>query len=98
MSVVLGDAAQVLRPPEDGLPYLREDALVAAPGSVTLDGGVVAGFDGGSSADVVVDATGCAVVPGWSGVILAWGLWAITALSLLTAVRRLLRIAGALRR
>ena len=43
-------------------------------------------------------AVGCAVVPGWSGVILAWGLWAIAALSLLTAVRRLLRIAGALRR
>ena len=43
-------------------------------------------------------AVGCAVVPGWSGVILVWGLWAITALSLLTAVRRLLRIAGALRR
>lgn len=42
-------------------------------------------------------ATVCAVAPGWSGVVLVWGLWAITALSVLTAARRLSRIARALR-
>ena len=43
-------------------------------------------------------AMGCALASGWAGTILMWGLWAITALSLLTAGRRLLRIARALRR
>jgi imidazolonepropionase len=64
MSACLRDAAQVLRPPEDGLPYLREDALTAEPGSLTVQGDVIAGFDA-ADADTVVDARGCAVVPGF---------------------------------
>ena len=56
MTVLLRGAAQVLRFPEDGLPYLRHDRageLTLEPGDVELDG-----------ADVEVDATGCAVLPG----------------------------------
>jgi imidazolonepropionase len=63
MSVCLRDAAQVLRPPQDGLPYLRADGLVAEPGSVRIDGERIAGFEA-APADVEVDARGCAVVPG----------------------------------
>ena len=56
MTVLLRGAAQVLRFPEDGLPYLRHDRageLTLEPGDVELAG-----------ADVEVDATGCAVLPG----------------------------------
>ena len=35
----------------------------------------------------------CAAAPAWQGTVLTWGLWAITLLSLLTAARRLTRIA-----
>jgi len=67
MSVCIGGAAQVLRPPEDGLAYLRHDhagELALAPGDVLLEGGLIAGFQP-ADADVVVDASGCAVVPGF---------------------------------
>jgi imidazolonepropionase len=60
-------AAQVLRPGSDGLPYLRHDRageLRSEPGSLLIDGGVIAGFDGSADAPVQVDATGCAVIPG----------------------------------
>ena len=56
MTVLLRGAAQVLRFPEDGLPYLRHDRageLTLEPGDVELAG-----------ADVELDATGCAVLPG----------------------------------
>jgi len=66
-SVSIRDAAQVLRPPEDGLAFLRHDRareLTLEPSAVALDGGLVAGFEP-SGADVVVDASGCAVLPGF---------------------------------
>jgi len=56
MTVLLRGAAQVLRFPEEGLPYLRHDRageLTLEPGDVELAG-----------ADVEIDATGCAVLPG----------------------------------
>ena len=56
MTVLLRGAAQVLRFPEGGLPYLRHDRaveLTLEPGDVELAG-----------ADVEIDATGCAVLPG----------------------------------
>ena len=63
-SVCLRNAAQVLRPPEDGLPYLRGAAHVRADGgSVTVRDGVIAALEDDPGADVVLDATGCAVVP-----------------------------------
>ncbi len=67
MRVSIRGAAQVLRPPEDGLPYLRHDRageLALDPGDVLLDGGRIAGF-GAADADTVVDASGCAVLPGF---------------------------------
>jgi imidazolonepropionase len=67
-SVWLRGAAQVLRPPEDGLPYLRHDRageLTLEPGDVVLEGGRIAGFAGGAGAELEVDASGCAVLPGF---------------------------------
>jgi imidazolonepropionase len=67
-SVSINGAAQVLRPPEDGLPFLRLDraaALAAEPGSVTLADGVLAEFSASADASIQVDASGCAVIPGF---------------------------------
>jgi imidazolonepropionase len=63
----LRGAAQVLRLPETGLPYLRHDRageIALEPGDVVLDGDVVAGFEG-ADARAIVDCRGCAVVPGF---------------------------------
>jgi imidazolonepropionase len=67
MSVSIRAAAQVLRPPRDGLAYLRGDRageLALEPGDVLLDGGRIAGFER-ADAGRVVDASGCAVLPGF---------------------------------
>jgi imidazolonepropionase len=67
-SVAVAGAAQVLRPPEDGLPYLRHNRaadLTLQPGDVLVDAGRIAGFAGSDRADVRIDATGCAVLPGF---------------------------------
>jgi imidazolonepropionase len=61
-------AAQVLLPPEPGLPYLRHDRaaeLTAAPGSLALADGRIAALDTDPGAELRVDASGSAVVPGW---------------------------------
>jgi imidazolonepropionase len=63
----LEGAAQVLRPPQDGLPYVRLDRAGEQRldgGSLTLDGGRIAGF-GADAGARRVDCTGCAVVPGF---------------------------------
>jgi imidazolonepropionase len=68
LSVSLHGAAQVLRPPQDGLPYLRHDRaaeLTLEPGDLTLDGDAISGFAADPSAAVQVDASGCAVLPGF---------------------------------
>jgi imidazolonepropionase len=68
LSASLNGAEQVLRPPSDGLPYLRgghADELSAEPGSVVLEGGAITGFEGDATAALQVDARGCAVVPGF---------------------------------
>jgi imidazolonepropionase len=62
------NAAQVLRPPEDGLPYLRHDRageLSLEPGSVAVADGRIQAFEDDPGASVLVDATGCAVIPGF---------------------------------
>jgi imidazolonepropionase len=66
--VSIEGAAEVLRPPEDGLGYLRHDRaaeLSLEPGSLTLSDGVVAALDDDPSAAVRVDASGCTVLPGF---------------------------------
>src|SRR5438270_5214489 len=67
-------AAQVLRPPDDGLQHLRHDRAAeqrTEPGSVLIDGDIIAGFDealarrgGSAGAQIRIDASGCAVIPG----------------------------------
>jgi imidazolonepropionase len=60
------NAAQVLRPPSDGLPYVRLDRageLRVEPGAVAVSGGRIAGFEADAGARHI-DASGCAVVPG----------------------------------
>jgi imidazolonepropionase len=67
-SIAIAGARQVLRPPEGGLPYLRHDRaaeLTLDAGDVLVDGGRIAAFAGSDRADVRIDATGCAVLPGF---------------------------------
>src|SRR5919108_1100929 len=66
-TICLTGAAQVLRPPEDGLPYLRHDRadqLRLDPVPVLIAGGEIAAFEEGEAA-LRIDASGCAVVPGF---------------------------------
>jgi imidazolonepropionase len=65
--VSVRDAAQVLRPPRDGMPYLRHDRaaeLLLDGGALTVRAGRVAGFEPDDGAALQVDASGCALVPG----------------------------------
>ena len=68
MSVSLRGAAQLLQPPEAGQAYVRGDraqAMRLDPGSVTVRGDRIAALEDDAGADALVDATGCAVVPGF---------------------------------
>ncbi len=67
MSLSINGAAQLLRPPAVGLPYLRHDRageLSLEGGSVSVDGGRIAALAADSGATVQIDASGCAVLPG----------------------------------
>ncbi|MGO9957854.1 MAG: imidazolonepropionase, partial [Solirubrobacteraceae bacterium] len=67
-SVSLQGAEQILRPPRDGLGHLRGDELerqTLLPGGLALRDGVIAALEPDSLAEVIVDAAGCAVVPGF---------------------------------
>jgi len=66
-TVCVAGATQVLRPPEDGLPYLRHDRadqLRLDPVPVLIAGGEIAAFEEGEAA-LRIDASGCALVPGF---------------------------------
>jgi imidazolonepropionase len=68
MTVSIERAAQILLPPEDGLPYLRGDragTLRLEPGSLAVAGERIAALADDPGAAVHVDASGCAVVPGF---------------------------------
>jgi imidazolonepropionase len=65
VSVCIRNAAQVLLPPEPGRPYLRRGESVVRPGSVTVRDGVIAALEDDPGADVIVDASDAAVVPGF---------------------------------
>ena len=55
MSISIHDAIQVLRPPEDGLPYLRHDRaaeMTLEPGHLWVHDGRIAGFDASPDAAV----------------------------------------------
>jgi imidazolonepropionase len=67
MSVAFQGAAQVVRPPEDGLPYLRANRageLRLEPGELTVRDGRIAAFEADPAAARRFDARGCALVPG----------------------------------
>jgi imidazolonepropionase len=66
-SLSVTGAAEVLRPPADGVPYLRHnraDELRLDPAPIVVDAGRIAAFAADDAAAVRIDATGCAVVPG----------------------------------
>jgi imidazolonepropionase len=66
--VSIENAAEVMRPPADGLSYLRGDRaaeVVLDGGAVALDGDRIAGFEPDATATLRIDATGCAVLPGF---------------------------------
>jgi imidazolonepropionase len=66
LSVCVRGAAQLLRPPEDGLPYLRHDRaaeLSLEPGSVCLRDGLIVALDE-DDAELAIDASGGALLPG----------------------------------
>jgi len=61
-------AAQILRPPATGLKHLRGSELGAqtlAPGSLAARDGVITALEADPLAELIVDARGCAVVPGF---------------------------------
>jgi imidazolonepropionase len=65
VTTVIDHATEVLRPPEDGLPYLRHDRageLRLDPVPIAIDGDRIAGFEAGG--DIRINASGCAVLPG----------------------------------
>jgi imidazolonepropionase len=67
MTTSFDNAAQVLIPPEPGLRYLRSDRageLTLDPGGVTIEHGRIAALDPTKDADIHIDASGCALLPG----------------------------------
>jgi imidazolonepropionase len=66
MSLAFFGADQVLLPAEDGLPYLRDPgSLRLEPGSVGVRAESIAALDDDPGAEVRIDASGCAVLPGF---------------------------------
>ncbi|MBV8988433.1 MAG: imidazolonepropionase [Solirubrobacterales bacterium] len=60
-------AAQVLLAPEPGLTHLRTDRageLTLEPGGLTVEGETIAALEPSSPAELTVDASGCALLPG----------------------------------
>ncbi|MSX01662.1 MAG: imidazolonepropionase [Actinobacteria bacterium] len=67
-SISINSAAQVLRPPQDGLPYMRANRaaeLRTDAGALSLTGGLIDGFEAAAGAQLQIDAEGCAVIPGF---------------------------------
>jgi len=66
-SVCVEGAEQILRPPAEGLPFLRHDRAGEMPldgGSITVRDGLIESFEGDGGAELRIDASGCAVIPG----------------------------------
>jgi len=61
------NAAQILRPPADGLPKLRGPQVPAqslVPGGLTVRDGLIEALEPDPAGDLIIDASGCALVPG----------------------------------
>jgi imidazolonepropionase len=64
-SVSLHGAGAILRPPADGMRYVRDpDAMRLEPGELRLAGGRIAGFAHDPDAELTIDASGMTVLPG----------------------------------
>jgi imidazolonepropionase len=60
-------AAQILRPPQDGLPNLRGAHVPAQsllPGELSVRDGLIGSLEPDPGSDLIIDASGCAIVPG----------------------------------
>ncbi len=67
-SVSIAGAAQVLRPPRDGMVHIRGAELEGQtldPGGLTVKGGRITALEPSAQADLVVDASGCTLIPGF---------------------------------
>jgi imidazolonepropionase len=67
-SLSITGAAQVLRPPRDHMTHLRGDELSAQtldPGELAARDGRITGLERDEIAQVTIDASGCAVLPGF---------------------------------
>jgi imidazolonepropionase len=67
-SVSVQGAAQVLRPPRGGLTHLRGDEMegqTLEPGGLAFRDGVITALEPDPLAELTVDGTGCAVIPGF---------------------------------
>jgi imidazolonepropionase len=67
-AVSIAGAEQVLRPPRDGLAHLRGDQLTAQTlqsGGLTIENGRIAALEPSARAVRAIDASGCALVPGF---------------------------------
>ena len=66
MRISIRGAAQVLLPPETGLPYVRHAAdMRLEPGSVTIEDGVIVALEDDPGADRVIHLPGGAILPGF---------------------------------
>jgi imidazolonepropionase len=67
MTMSFDDAAQVLTPPEPGLRFLRSHRageLALEPGGITVEHGRIAALEPTKDANIHIDASGCALLPG----------------------------------
>jgi imidazolonepropionase len=67
MTISFANAAQVLTPPEPGLPYLRSrraGEMGLDPGGITVEHGRIAALEPTADAEIRVDASDCALLPG----------------------------------
>lgn len=61
-------AEQILRPPHDGMPFIRggvAEQQTLDPGGLAVRDGMIAALEPDPRAELVVDARGCAVIPGF---------------------------------
>lgn len=67
-SISINSAAELLRPPQDGMPFIRANRaaeFTTESGELAISHGLIASFEGDAGAAVQVDASGCAVIPGF---------------------------------
>ena len=67
-SISISEAAQVLRPPQDGMPFCRlneAEGFDAGPASVSTSGDRISILEASPDSRIGIDATGCSVIPGF---------------------------------